>query len=73
MVEVSCRSLSPFKILTRFQPDFARVCTELHQQGGRVDVIYPRNLDEPEVEEMVLRTQGFVVYTQLPPIVKQSQ
>ncbi|THH12638.1 hypothetical protein EUX98_g9794 [Antrodiella citrinella] len=55
------------------EPDVVRVSTELHQQGGRVDIIYPRNLDVPEAEEMVLRTQGYVVYAQLPPISKQSQ
>ena len=53
------------------QPDRARVSTTtfIHKTSKRVDIVYPFNLEANESpEEVVLHLQGYLTWTDLPPI-----
>lgn len=60
-----------------YQPDHARVSTDVFARGpgrSRVDIVYPINHENRDTpEEMVFRVQGFVAYSDLPPVTKEPR
>lgn len=57
------------------QPDRVRVATTIHSPGPKqpFTLVYPASEGEVEREEVILHVQGYVVDSELPPIVRWSQ
>ena len=63
------------EVLSGRQADRLRIATEILVTSDQkyMNMVYPRTKPEEEPEEIVLRIQGFVIQSHLPPIVNRKQ